>query len=596
MKRIIAISAAVLCLLVYIPVSAADYKGSEELLSVANGIISWKRLDNGAEDGGSFFNDKFLSLAGTTPGDWYPIGMSRLEVPEDYSRYLAVLKAEVEKRYKEKNKLSAAKATEWHRISLAVLAAGGDPTHFGTDKDGNPINLIADGTYNRGKTASLGRQGINGWIWGLIALDSLRYEIPEGSFYSRDDIITEILCQQLSDGGFALSGKTSDPDITAMAVQALSPYYTSKKVYKYTLKSSKQEISRTVKQVIDESLFCLSRLQTEDGDFISWGTQNAESTAQAAVALCSLNIDPQKDARFIKNGKTLIDGILKYRMPDGGFAHSYTYDPDNPSSKPDKSNSMAGEQVLYALAAVIRQQKGQSALYDFRKSAPEAPTEPKNNDNTPESKSGGTSSGKPQAPKDTQSSQSSAVAENTKPESTEETQEDTPVLYFAPSDRKAVDSLPARLTTEQYYTVIALLEKLKQSDDFEGKENYLKKLTAAKEEIEKIQKEIDSLNADILKKLYPFDKISLKDKKAVDSIVRRYNALSDYDKTKIENREDIIKTRTKIYNRLRAYIIAAVSVAVILALGTLVIIRIRRRKNRKKREMEELAAMYGEDE
>ena len=593
MKRVIALITAVLCLLVYIPASAAGYKGSEELLSVANGIINWKKLDNGAEGGGSFFNDKFLSLAGTTPGDWYPIGMSRLEVPEDYSRYLAVLKAEVEKRYKKKNKLSAAKATEWHRISLAVLASGGDPRNFGTDNDGNPINLIADGTYNRKK---LGGQGINGWIWGLIALDSARYEIPAGSINTRDGIITEILCRQLSDGGFALSGNTSDPDITAMAVQALSPYYTSKKVYKYTLKSSKQEISRTVKQVIDESLFCLSRLQTEDGDFISWGTQNAESTAQVAVALCSLNIDPQKDARFNKNGKTLIDGILKYRMPDGGFAHSYTYDPDNPSSKPDKSNSMAGEQVLYALAAVIRQQKGQSALYDFRKSAPEAPTEPKNNDNTPESKPGGTSSGKPQAPKDTQSSQSSAVAENTKPESTEETQEDTPVLYFAPSDRKAVDSLPARLTTEQYYTVIALLEKLKQSDDFEGKENYLKKLTAAKEEIEEIQKEIDSLNADILKKLYPFDKISLKDKKTVDGIFKRYNALSDYDKTKIENREDIIKTKTKIYNRLRAYIIAAVSVAVILALGTLVFVRIRRRKNRKIREMEELAAMYGEDE
>ena len=587
MKRIIAISAAVLCLLVYIPVSAAGYKGSEELLSVANGIISWKRLDNGAEDGGTFFNDKFLSLAGTTPGDWYPIGMSRLGVSEDYDRYLAVLKAEVEKRYKEKNKLSAAKATEWHRISLAVLASGGDPTNFGTDKDGLPITLIADGTYPRGKPASLGRQGINGWIWGLIALDSLRYEIPEGSFYSREDIITEILCRQLSDGGFALSGNTSDPDITAMAVQALAPYYTSKKVYKYTLKSSKQEISRTAKQVIDEALTCLSLLQTADGDFISWGTQNAESTAQAAVALCSLNIDPQKDARFIKNGKTLIDGILKYRMSDGGFAHSYTYDPDNPGSKPDKSNSMAGEQVLYALAAVIRQQKGQSPLYSFSQTpTPALPAKS-------ESKPGGTSSGKPQAPKGTQSPQSSAAE---KPESTAETEDNTPILYFAPSDKRAVDSLPARLTTEQYYTVIALLEKLNRSDDFEGKENYLKKLTAAKEEIEKIQKEIDSLNADILKKLYPFDKISLKDKKAVDSIVKRYNALSDYDKTKIENREDIIKTKTKIYNRLRAYIIAAVSVAVILALGTLVIIRIRRRKNKKIREMEELAAMYGEDE
>lgn len=590
MKRVIALITAVLCLLVYIPASAAGYKGSEELLSVANGIINWKKLDNGAEGGSSFFNDKFLSLAGTTPGDWYPIGMSRLEVPEDYSRYLAVLKAEVEKRYKKKNKLSAAKATEWHRISLAVLASGGDPRNFGTDNDGNPINLIADGTYNRKK---LGGQGINGWIWGLIALDSARYEIPAGSINTRDGIITEILCRQLSDGGFALSGNTSDSDITAMAVQALSPYYTSKKVYKYTLKSSKQEISRTVKQVIDESLFCLSRLQTEDGDFISWGTQNAESTAQVAVALCSLNIDPQKDARFNKNGKTLIDGILKYRMPDGGFAHSYTYDPDNPGSKPDKSNSMAGEQVLYALAAVIRQQKGQGALYDFRKSAPETPEEPKNNDNTPESNSGGTYSGKTQAPTGTQSPQSSAAEE---PESTEETQEDAPLLYFAPSDRKAVDSLPARLTTEHYFTVIALLEKLNRSDDFEGKENYLKKLTAAKEEIAKIQKEIDSLNADILKKLYPYDKISLKDKKAVDDIVKRYNALSDYDKTKIENREDIIKTKTKIYNRLRACIIAAVSVAVILSLGTLVFVRIRRRKNKKIREMEELAAMYGEDE
>ena len=591
MKRIIAISAAVLCLLIYIPVSADDYKSSDELLSVANGIINWKRLDNSAEDGCTFFNDKFLSLAGTTPGDWYPIGMSRLGVSEDYDRYLAALKAYVEKKYEEKGKLSAAKATEWHRISLAVLAAGGDPTSFGTDKDGNPINLIADGTYNREK---LGRQGINGWIWGLIALDSLRYEIPEGSINTRDGIIIEILCRQLSDGGFALMGNTSDPDITAMAVQTLAPYYTSQKVYNYMLKSSKQEISRTVKQVIDESLACLSHLQTDDGDFISWGTQNAESTAQAAVALCSLNIDPQKDARFIKNGKTLIDGILKYRMPDGGFAHSYTYDPDNPGSKPDKSNSMAGEQVLYALAAVIRQQKGQGALYDFRK--PEAPEEPKNNDNTPESKPGGTSSGKPQAPTGAQSPQSSDAAENTKPESTEETQEDTPLLYFAPSDRKAVDSLPARLTTEQYFTVTALLEKLNRSDDFEGKEKYLKKLNAAKEEIAKIQKEIDSLNADILKKLYPYDKISLKDKKAVDDIVKRYNALSDYDKTKIENREDIMKTKTKIYNRLRAYIIAAASIAVILSLGTLVFVRIRRRKHRKTREMEELAAMFEEEE
>ncbi len=75
---------------------------------------------------------------------------------------------------------------------------------MGTDDEGNRIDLIADGTYDRGKTASLGRQGINGWIWGLIALDSLRYEIPEGGYYSREDLITEILCRQLADGALPL--------------------------------------------------------------------------------------------------------------------------------------------------------------------------------------------------------------------------------------------------------------------------------------------------------------------------------------------------------------------------------------------------------
>ena len=117
--------------------------------------------------------------------------------------------------------------------------------------------------------------------------------------------------------------------------------------------------------VVDRALDRLSALQTADGDFISWGTRNVESTCQVAVALCSLGIFPLTDERFIKNGKTLLDGIMKYRMSDGGFVHSFKYDPENPTSKPDKSNSMAGEQVLYTLAALLRCQSGMRALYDF---------------------------------------------------------------------------------------------------------------------------------------------------------------------------------------------------------------------------------------
>lgn len=58
-----------------------------------------------------------------------------------------------------------------------------------------------------------------------------------------------------------------------------------------------------------------------------------------------------------------------------------------------------------------------------------------------------------------------------------------PILYFSASDREAADKLPSRLTTEQYVTVITLLEKLEQSEDFDEKAEYLKKLTEEKAEI-----------------------------------------------------------------------------------------------------------------
>ena len=128
--------------------------------------------------------------------------------------------------------------------------------------------------------------------------------------------------KQLEDGGFALSGKVSDPDITAMAVQALAPYYNSEIVYEYTSEKIKKadedgtsvyiQCQKSVRQVVDECVAWLSSVQAEDGDFYSWGMQNVESTCQVVVALTSLGIDPLMDERFITDsGNTLLDGILK---------------------------------------------------------------------------------------------------------------------------------------------------------------------------------------------------------------------------------------------------------------------------------------------
>lgn len=602
-----------------VPVSASAKNPS--FREVADGIISWKKSDVGSSADGVLMNAEYLELAGTTPGDWYVVGLSRLRVADAYDEYLAVLRDRVEERYSEPGKLNSVKATEWHRITLAVLAAGGDPTSFGVC-DGEKIDLVADGTYNRGKTTSLGRQGINGWIWGLIALDSMRYEVPADAFYTRDDIITEILRRQLPDGGFALSGSSADPDVTAMALQALAPYYNSEKTYTYEQKSLGKTVTKCVYEVIDEALGMLSELQLDTGDFKSWGTENVESTDQVVVALCCLGIDPLTDSRFIKNGNTLYDGILRYRMKDGGFVHSYVYDPDNPSSLPDASNTMAGEQTLYTMAALIRREDGSRTLYDFR---PEQSAELKARISSLEkkiaaldSKSGKTALEGVLAeyyslPENERSYVKSyrslsalakakgidvekIAAETPVVESPEEKEPDEPLLFFSESDRAAVDAFPEKLSTEQYVSVTTLLSKLERSEDFDGKDVYLKKLTRAKAEIAAVQAEIDALNAEIKEKLYPFEKTSLADKKTVDGIVERYNALSDYDKQKIERWEDVVKTKTRIDNLLRALVISVVAVFVIAALAVFIVLNVRKRRLKKRREMDELRAEFADEE
>lgn len=618
------LSAAALPLCSAAEVDAGDTpeERAAAVTAVADGIIEWKKLDNGSSADGYLINETYLELAGSTPGDWYQIGLSRLGVEDNYAGYLAVIRDRVEERYRDPGKLSAAKATEWHRIALSVLASGGDPRALGTDESGAPIDLIADGTYNRGLATPLGRQGINGWIWGLIALDSMRYEVPADAYYTRDDIIVEILRSQLTDGGFALSGKTADPDITAMALQALAPYYNSERSYTYKRRATSSERTCKVREVVDEAVQRLSELQLDTGDYMSWGTENVESTDQVTVALCCLGIDPLTDERFIKNGNTLLDGILRYRMPDGGFVHSYTFDSDNPTSLPDKSNTMASEQTLYTMAALRRQGLGERTLYDFRPEQSSALRE-RISDLSARigALTGAESAGALEElmreyyslPDGERSyvynycrlSDAAAdagvdiavIADTTEViESPGDGGEETVILSFTAADRAAVDELPQPLTTEQYVTVTTLLDKLECCEAFDGREDYITRLTSAKAEIAAIQAEIDSINEDIRDQLYPFDELSLGDKGKIDAIVYRYNALSEYDRAKIARWEDVVKSKTKVDNLLRALIIGAVCAVVLAVTAVLLVRRIRRRKNRHKTEMEQLAAMYNDSD
>lgn len=605
-------------LLFGLPLNALSSVTANDIMTIAEGIISWKKSDNGASPEEYLINNTYLENAGTTAGDWYPIGLGRLNITDNSAAYLAVIRDQIEKRYRQPEKLSAVKATEWHRITLAILSMGGDPTNFGTDENGKAIDLISDGTYNRGKTTSLGRQGINGWIWGLIALDSMRYEIPSDAYYTRDDIIIEILKQQLNDGGFALSGQSSDPDITAMAVQALSPYCNSEKDYTYVQKSTDKEMTKNVRAVIDEAISCLSNMQLNTGDYKSWGTENVESTAQVIIALCCINIDPLTDSRFIKDGCTLLDGILRYRMPDGGFIHSFTYDPDNPSSLPNRSNTMAGEQVLCAMAAIWRQQNGMRNLYDFRT---EMDLSLKERIETLNKELSAVSEKTEREKAEALLSEFCLIPESERnyvkyyqnlydavkkynintdilnsnagvSDKNDNNQKENVLTYFSKSDRETVDALPSELSTAYYVTVTTLLDKINFSEDFDEKDKYREKLNVAKSKIESIQNEIDQINNDIKDKLYPFEQISLKDKNAIDNIVERYSALSKYDKGKIEHWEDVIKAKTQTDNIQRAIVIGIFMMITVVILTSLLFLRIRKRIRKKEAEMEELSANY----
>ena len=495
-----------------------------DITEAIDGILAWKRAQQGVAEGQPLLSGELLTYAGSTAADWLPIGLSRYGAEDDYDSYLAALRTYVEQKYREPDKLDRTKATEWHRIALAVLACGGDPTHFGRDENGADINLIADGVYDRGKTADLGRQGLNGWLWGLITLDSMKYTIPAGASYTRTELVKTILSYQLSDDGFNLrvaQGSTADPDITAMAIQSMGPYYRTSTL--------------NVKDPVDRALERLSQLQLDTADFRSWGTRNSESTSQVIISLCSVGIDPQNDPRFVKNGLNLLDALFYYQQEDGGFAHSYELDEGNPSAVPGESDSMATDQALLALVSVWRQAQGMSPLYDFRP--------------------GGVSS-KILTPEESEVSFAGSYE-------------------FTEADQQQADALPQKLTTENDAEVTALLNKLKMSRDFDGYDTYMTKLTQAKSDIDALYAEIESLNADIQEQIISMTEPGLGEKSTVDRLVKRYKALSDHDKELVQNWDTVlaVKAQTDAAQRNLFLIIGG---AVVVMVAATVVIRRRR--------------------
>ncbi len=274
--------------------------------------------------------------AGTSGGEWVALGLARSGSIRDT---LAEQYAQAAYQYVKKkgsSTMSDSKSTENSRMILALTSIGKDPSDVaGYDL----LEPLADLDYVKS-------QGINGPIFALIALDSHDYEIPKAvagkTQTTREALIDAILAAQLSDGGWNVNGNGADADMTAMAIQALAPYYSS---------------NAKVKSAIGDALNRLSQMQEANGGYTSWGTANAESVAQVIVALTSLGIDPASDGRFIKNGYSTLDALATFYNDKGGFKHS--------QSDTTSSNGLATEQAYYALASWYRLKAGKTSLYDM---------------------------------------------------------------------------------------------------------------------------------------------------------------------------------------------------------------------------------------
>lgn len=273
---------------------------------------------------------------GTGGGEWTVLSLARagyFDKDSDYFKgYYDRIVDTVNETATSVNKngaLHSRKYTENSRLIMALSAIGKDAHSVGDWDITAPLEDFDATVW----------QGINGPIFALIALDTQDYQTKDTTI--RQQYIDYILDKEIDGGGWALSG-SADPDITAMAIQALANY------------TDNTDVAEAVERGINK----LSSMQKDNGGYASWGSINSESIAQVIVACTALGIDPNTDPRFVKNGNSAVDALLEFYDKDSAdFAFRHVMD--------GKGNAMATDQASYALVAYQRFVEGKNSLYDM---------------------------------------------------------------------------------------------------------------------------------------------------------------------------------------------------------------------------------------
>ena len=201
-------------------------------------------------------------------------------------------------------------ATTYAGLILGLKARGENPEEAWESR-----NLLSELAAKQQDAGSFG-DGVNNTIWGIIALRSSDYP------FEAEKAVNYLLSQQLKDGGYTFFGDTGDPDLTAMALVALSGYRNLP----------------GVNTAIENALGFLASIQLDSGGFASWGTENANTIAAVLTGLVSVG-ENVFSARWVKN-PSIYDALVSFQLQNGSFSFSM---------EPLSTNAMATSQALLAL-------------------------------------------------------------------------------------------------------------------------------------------------------------------------------------------------------------------------------------------------------
>ena len=560
--RLVAAFAGAVMLLTNVPAVNADNADKRDRVTEsAEKVCQWQRDKMGISQDESIFSGDFLQNAGIGSSDWLAIGISRFGFEEDYEAYLTALSQRVKALSDTDN------ATEWQRCAITASAMGGDPA----DLEG--IDLVKGGVYGRDENNSVGKQGLNGWIFAILTLDTMGYKTPEGAEFDRERILDEIVSSQNTDGGFSLSKGESDIDITAMALQAIAPYY--------------NDFSRDdVRKNVDKAVEYLSGKQDSSGTF-----GNAEADSQVVIALCSLGIDPEADSRFVKN-TDLLTALLSYQNSDGGFSHE----------KGGDSDELATGQALCALAAQKRFELTMRRIYDMREELSVLQREKLDGINGRLSDISDEESAEKAlklfngldcdertyvrygaelenaAEKYGQTLSDRAFTEelaqtdhgNGCVYSIEKTEIYTGRTGFTKNDRNKLEALRKNGVTSGDCTVTAvLLAHAKADESLSDRDKIISELEEMNAKANELYSEISDLNSIISRELYPVDSVGKDKKELLEKTAERIKKLPESERKKVTSADEIIKEAED--KNVTVYVISAA--AVLCAVGVFTVVR-----------------------